>query len=272
MNSRAFLPLLLSAIWILGGSWWYNKNYASAWCAETATPPPAIIEKVKDPLMFEWSNPTTKTYDKFPGFKSSILAGNKDGQILEITGRYFEGEKSPAGYANMGLARAEEIRKLFPTVPDTRIRMKAEMVTERDGVRKEEFTSAGFNWLAAPKEAPKVIETANSALIYFDFRATRKKVNKEVDDYLKKVSARLTADGNTEKVVITGHTDNKGEDASNQALGLRRAKTVRDILIRYGVKANRITTKTMGESQPVESNDTDAGRALNRRAEVRIIQ
>jgi len=53
---------------------------------------------------------------------------------------------------------------------------------------------------------------------------------------------------------------------------MRRSKTVRDILVRYGVDASRVSTFSKGETDPVESNDTDAGRALNRRAFVEIIK
>lgn len=272
MNSKAILPLLLSLLWIFGGSWLYNKYFAADWCPqETVTPPPPVIEKAKDPLMFKWSDPTTLTYEKFPTLKSEIVSGNQEGRILEITGRYFEGETAPTGYENMGLARAEQIRKLFPDIPNTRIRLKSELVTERDGVRTEEFTSAAFNWVDAPKEERKVIELGrNEALVYFDFNATRKKVDADVDEFLKKVAERLKS--TEEKVEITGHTDNIGNDASNLKLGERRAKTVRDILRRYGVPRNKITTFSKGESQPAESNDTDAGRALNRRALVKITQ
>ncbi|MEM6967103.1 MAG: OmpA family protein [Bacteroidota bacterium] len=271
MNAKALLTLLLSVLWIFGGSWLYNKYFAADWCSQTAvTTPPPVINKAKDPLMFKWSDPATFTYEKFPTFQSEIVSGNQEGRILEITGRYFEGETAPAGYDNMGMARAEQIRKLFPEIPNTRIRLKSELVAERDGVKTEEFTSAAFNWVDAPKEERKVIELGkNEALVYFDFNATRKKVDKDVDDFLKKVAERLKS--TQEKVEITGHTDNVGNDAANLKLGERRAKTVRDILIRYGVPRARITTFSKGETQPEESNDTDAGRALNRRAVVKIV-
>jgi outer membrane protein OmpA-like peptidoglycan-associated protein len=71
-------------------------------------------------------------------------------------------------------------------------------------------------------------------------------------------------------VQLTGHTDNTGDPASNQTLSLNRANSVKDTLVRDGVGADRISTQGMGQSQPVASNDTEDGRALNRRTELTV--
>lgn len=67
---------------------------------------------------------------------------------------------------------------------------------------------------------------------------------------------------------IEGHTDSRGNANANQLLSQRRANAVRDALIAAGVAARRITSVGMGENQPVASNDTDEGRAKNRRVDV----
>lgn len=72
------------------------------------------------------------------------------------------------------------------------------------------------------------------------------------------------------KVDLAGHTDSRGSDSYNQALSERRSKTVRDYLVRKGVDGDRINTQSLGESQPVASNDTDEGRDQNRRVEIRV--
>jgi len=66
-------------------------------------------------------------------------------------------------------------------------------------------------------------------------------------------------------VEIQGHTDSKGSDKYNQALSERRANSVKDFLVSQGIPASRITTIGFGESQPAATNDTAAGRAINRR-------
>jgi outer membrane protein OmpA-like peptidoglycan-associated protein len=73
------------------------------------------------------------------------------------------------------------------------------------------------------------------------------------------------------KIRIAGHTDAQGGDAANMDLSARRAQSVGAYLISTGVNANRITAVGMGETAPVATNDTAAGRAINRRVEVTIL-
>ena len=70
---------------------------------------------------------------------------------------------------------------------------------------------------------------------------------------------------------VYGHTDSTGSDSYNQALSERRATAVADYLAGRGVQPARIGTRGYGKTQPVASNDTDAGRAANRRVEVKIV-
>ena len=67
---------------------------------------------------------------------------------------------------------------------------------------------------------------------------------------------------------IEGHTDSRGNSNANQVLSQRRADAVRDALIAAGVVAARIASVGLGEGQPVDSNDTEEGRARNRRVDV----
>lgn len=73
-------------------------------------------------------------------------------------------------------------------------------------------------------------------------------------------------------VEVSGHTDSRGSDKYNMGLSLRRAEAVRDYLITKGISADRLTAKGYGESQPLESNDTDEGRFKNRRVELNQIK
>lgn len=69
----------------------------------------------------------------------------------------------------------------------------------------------------------------------------------------------------TANIEIAGHTDAVGEDAANQALSERRAQAVVDYLVKAGLPASRFTATGYGSSQPVATNDTDEGKARNRR-------
>jgi OOP family OmpA-OmpF porin len=70
-------------------------------------------------------------------------------------------------------------------------------------------------------------------------------------------------------VRVEGNTDSIGTDAYNQGLSERRAESVRSHLVGRGVAASRLTAVGYGESRPIASNETDEGRALNRRVELK---
>lgn len=73
------------------------------------------------------------------------------------------------------------------------------------------------------------------------------------------------------KIEVQGHTDNVGSDASNLTLSQLRAQSVSSYLTSRGVDSNRIKSVGYGESMPIASNDTPAGREANRRVEIKII-
>lgn len=72
------------------------------------------------------------------------------------------------------------------------------------------------------------------------------------------------------KASIEGHTDNVGSGESNRTLSDQRAGAVKAALVRMDVSANRLSTQGFGEDSPVASNDTPAGRQMNRRVEIVI--
>jgi OOP family OmpA-OmpF porin len=107
-----------------------------------------------------------------------------------------------------------------------------------------------------------------SADAFFDFdKATLKPEGKAMlDDVASKLSAI-----NLEVVIAVGHTDSKGTDAYNEKLAIRRAESVKAYLLGKGVEANRVYTEGKGEKQPVADNNTDEGRAKNRRVEIEVV-
>jgi len=73
-------------------------------------------------------------------------------------------------------------------------------------------------------------------------------------------------------IQINGHTDNVGSDSNNQILSEKRAKSVVDFLMKKGISPNRLKYKGYGETQPIATNDTEIGKASNRRTEFEIIE
>ena len=83
--------------------------------------------------------------------------------------------------------------------------------------------------------------------------------------------AETLAQYNETYIDVYGHTDSTGSDAYNQDLSERRAGSVASYLESRNVQSARIGTRGFGETQPIASNDTDAGRAANRRVEIKIV-
>ncbi len=104
--------------------------------------------------------------------------------------------------------------------------------------------------------------------VHFDFdKATLRPEAKKI---LDEAAALLNKQ---ERVVVevAGHTDSKGSEEYNQGLSERRAAAVKQYLTAQGIKATRLTAMGYGESRPVASNDTEAGRAENRRVELVVL-
>jgi len=72
-------------------------------------------------------------------------------------------------------------------------------------------------------------------------------------------------------ISINGYTDNVGSNQSNLLLSANRAKAVMDYFIEKGISANRLQYKGFGAAKPIASNDTEEGRALNRRTEMLVV-
>ncbi len=104
--------------------------------------------------------------------------------------------------------------------------------------------------------------------VQFDFAKSTLKESSYTD--LAKVVTYMKANP-TVKIALYGHTDNIGNKSSNLTLSTSRANAVKDYLITKGIKADRIQTKGFGSSEPISSNSTDAGRALNRRVEFVVL-
>ena len=76
----------------------------------------------------------------------------------------------------------------------------------------------------------------------------------------------------TMQVELQGHTDSTGDAAANKQLSVDRANAIRDLLVQAGVDSTRITTTGYGADKPIASNDTEEGRAKNRRTELVVVK
>jgi outer membrane protein OmpA-like peptidoglycan-associated protein len=87
---------------------------------------------------------------------------------------------------------------------------------------------------------------------------------------LDRLAAELTK-MNTLRIEVSGHTDDRGSEHINQILSESRAKAVVEYLISKGIESNRLEYKGLGESKPISLNDSEEGRAKNRRVEIVVL-
>ena len=115
----------------------------------------------------------------------------------------------------------------------------------------------------APSSVRQSIVIQADALFDFDKSVVRPDGKKSIDEALDKIKGM-----DVEMIIATGHTDSIGTDAYNQRLSERRAAAVKDYLVSKGIPASKVTTIGKGESQPVATNKTAAGRQKNRRVDI----
>lgn len=104
--------------------------------------------------------------------------------------------------------------------------------------------------------------------ILFDFNSSTLKSTAKTN--IAKLVETLNKEPGTEILVI-GHTDNVGTLAANQKVSESRAASVKAYAVSQGLSGGRIKTEGKNYSEPLASNDTDAGRAENRRVEIVIV-
>jgi OOP family OmpA-OmpF porin len=71
-------------------------------------------------------------------------------------------------------------------------------------------------------------------------------------------------------ITIAGHTDGKGTEAYNLDLGRKRGEAVKELMVKFGAPADRLVVESFGKSRPIDTNDTEEGRAKNRRVEFHV--
>lgn len=127
-----------------------------------------------------------------------------------------------------------------------------------------------LNLSAKNNSAPELFEMGKSiALKNISYEINKSELLpasfSELDDLAKYLSINFKS-----TIVISGHTDNTGLEPYNQELSTARARAVADYLISKGIEPDRISFKGYGSSKPIANNDTEEGRAQNRRVEILI--
>jgi len=104
------------------------------------------------------------------------------------------------------------------------------------------------------------------------FKFNSAELEKVSDEVLGAVQQVLAGHPEIKKIRVEGHTDNVGKPDYNKKLSQRRAESVVAWLVKHGIDKNRMTPRGFGQEEPIDSNDSEAGRANNRRVEFNIME
>ncbi|WP_207423863.1 OmpA family protein [Desertivirga brevis] len=120
----------------------------------------------------------------------------------------------------------------------------------------------------------EVIREGEGIIVKFDsgilFDTGKSSLKSEAKKNIESLVASLKSNPGT-NVMVVGHTDNVGSDQYNLSLSEQRASSVKNYISNLGINSSRVTTRGMGEAEPIADNTTEVGKASNRRVEVVIV-
>jgi outer membrane protein OmpA-like peptidoglycan-associated protein len=190
------------------------------------------------------------------------MAARRPGKSLLLVGPYFEGENEEAGRL-----RALEVGRQLPGLNAGDLVVSARMAGDCQACKEEPLHGLRYKWVTRNDE---VIEYLEHTHVLYEYDSSVEVSSPAVTAYFDELAELLQVTG--DRVILTGHTDNTGEPAYNTRLGMERALEFRDHLISLGVDPAHIQVTSLGETEPLASNENEEGRRLNRRVEIRIIE
>jgi outer membrane protein OmpA-like peptidoglycan-associated protein len=255
---RNILIGLTILLWLALG-WIYMRQKDSCCNAPAVTSTSSAMEPA---FTFNWNESKPLFLKKWPGMRDSIALLVDATHHLEIAGFTCSEEVDSVGYE-----RAKKLRETFTELPDSVITLLTREVLCDSTHMSLPFEGAEFNIRLRSKQ---IQEVDNKTYIYFPSNSTQKLNSNDIEAYLDNVAKRVIT--SSEQIILTGNTDDQGDANANTKLGQGRANIIRDYLISKGVSKDKITAKSAGESDPIDTNKTAEGRQKNRRTELQITQ
>ncbi len=173
-------------------------------------------------------------------------------------------------------AQAETLRQQIAAERSRAAETEAELARAREELSRRDAASAE-RITRMQEELAKLAETKTTERgfivtlpgLFFD--SGKSALKPGARNTLTKIAEQLRVNDQL-SITIEGHTDSVGSDALNQSLSEKRAEAVRSYLAGRGIPASRMTVTGLGETSPIATNDTPAGRQQNRRVELVIAQ
>ncbi|WP_299439428.1 OmpA family protein [uncultured Aquimarina sp.] len=300
---KNLISFFIFILFALLGMWWY---YSCNWCLGDRNKGSSIVEEqinleaeakakkayedslalahglyAKDnlnadvfryPENLQINNSNSEVYipDAVQDFEANIaqyLGQNQDQELI-IYGYETTDEKNNG--KEVGLARSNYIKDILikAGINGDRIVPKAKLYTYDYNSDGKYNGGILLNFHKIDESRLKEVEKgiANRTL-YSDFGSKEFKPDATLSNYALELKNYLNKYPD-KTVLITGHTDNVGDDEANQFVGLKRADNVKNYLASKGIPIEKLTSESKGESNPIAPNDTEENRAKNRRIEI----
>lgn len=261
---RNILIAILCILYLILG-WLFYKDHKVCCSDKTEEISQVLIGSHKSgPLLFSFNSITPIIGEGWTALRDSVAHFATDSTMLTIVGWYCT-NTSPQEDESIAKQRAQEVQKLFPEVDNDYIMLSSKPVTCKDG--RPEINEEAITF-GVTKIESNVKHVDDKTMIYFPYNSTKEIDDQEVRSYLDDVAERVIKSG--EKISLTGHTDNTGSAEYNMKLGQQRADVIKAYLVSKGVAASQVTAISKGQNDPIADNNTDSGRAKNRRTELYI--
>lgn len=192
---------------------------------------------------------------------AELAMSEAEGAQLEREIEDAEGERAQVLLA----ARTEEARRAEQQAEQARRQVQQTEEARRSAEAEARELAARIEQIEAQQTERGLVLTLDDVLFDFD----RASINPGGESAIGEL-ARFLSQNENRNILIEGYTDSTGPEAYNRDLSERRAQAVRDALVDEGIASRRIQTRGLGESDPIATNSTVAGRQLNRRVEVVI--
>lgn len=205
---------------------------------------------------------------------------NNPNKTLKITGYANKNEKNETLFPNLGYARANDLKNFFVSRGFDPKRFQLEgLVSDNWMMRgdtligpsqfniltnESNITNNEVDWNALKKSINAV-----PLIIYFKTNQTNVVLTDEERQKIVDISKYLDNVPNS-SILVEGHTDNVGSRDLNIGLGLKRANFVKEYLGKNGIDINKINSSSKGPDNPILPNDTEEGKAKNRRSIITI--
>lgn len=207
---------------------------------------------------------------------SSYFKANNT-KVVSVIGLYKSSEENTSAFTNLGIARANAVKNYLVSkgISSKQINLGSKL---NDNLIPE--NNIYYGPIAYEIATDKVDHTeelnalkaeilANPLILYFQTNSNNINLSDEQRLKMQKISSYVDKVDNA-KVSVVGHTDSQGNVNNNIKLGLSRANTIKDYLLRNGINENDIEVSSEGPKKPIAPNNTAAGMAKNRRVEVTI--